>query len=355
MSLEVIDLNNELRWDRYERLLTNLQGGHPFYKRAFLETFFDNTEPSLLKAFVFKDRNGSPLIIMPFLHRKLKENHKRSIKYYDVISPYGYSGPYFREGMDRTILKEFWTTVDRWYQKNNVISEFIRFDVNFNHNHYSGTLVKSLEVVKGKLIDLELIWKNYKPSVRKNIKKAIRENLEVSIFYREIPNRVFEEFYAIYIQTMDRKSSNRMFYFSKQKLEQYFKQCEQNIAVAVVYNDEIAISVELVLLSETIVFSFLGGTNSEYFKLRPNNLLKHTIIEWACENKFSYYVLGGGHKNNDGIYKYKKAFFKNDIVTFYTGRKIVNNTVYYEYCLNTNDDLQEITEGFFPRYREGLV
>ena len=149
---------------------------------------------------------------------------------------------------------------------------------------------------------------------------------------------------------MDRKHADNMFYFSRKKLQQYLNDCAQNIAIAITYKEQTIISAEFLLLSETTIFSFLGGTAAEYFNLRPNNLLKHVIIEWAIANGFNCFVLGGGQKLNDGIYQYKRGFFKNDIVTFYTGRKIINDAVYAEHCVN-DENLNSISEGFFPRYR----
>ncbi len=153
---------------------------------------------------------------------------------------------------------------------------------------------------------------------------------------------------------MDRTKANSVFYFSKERLLQYLKDSEGNNAIVVVYKENIAISAELLLLSKTTVFSYLGGTKADFFNLRPNDLLKHTIIEWACANKYDYFVLGGGHKMNDGIFQYKKSFFKNDIVSFHTGRKIINKKIYKELCLKTHK-LRVISEGFFPQYRDELT
>ena len=44
------------------------------------------------------------------------------------------------------------------------------------------------------------------------------------------------------------------------------------------------------------IYSFLGGTNESYFNMRPNELLKLKVLEWARENDYTFYVLGGGKR-----------------------------------------------------------
>jgi len=105
------------------------------------------------------------------------------------------------------------------------------------------------------------------------------------------------------------------------------------------------------------VFAFLGGTNAEYFSHRPNDFLRVKVIEWAIQNNKKHYVLGGGIKDGDGLYKSKKSFFpKDDDVVFYTGRKIVNQPIYDELSLcisSTYASLgrEELNNQFFPFYR----
>ena len=71
-------------------------------------------------------------------------------------------------------IKEFWSCVDEWYKDNNVVTEFIRFNLFGNQEHYSGKIVMTLLNVKGKIIEKDNQWLLLKSNVRKNINKAIK-------------------------------------------------------------------------------------------------------------------------------------------------------------------------------------
>ncbi|MFK4998691.1 GNAT family N-acetyltransferase [Bacillus sp. N9] len=77
-----------------------------------------------------------------------------------------------------------------------------------------------------------------------------------------------------------------------------------------VLNEDKVVSTELVLYGSENCYSFLGGTDRNYFKLQPNTLLKYEVIKWAKEKGLKRFILGGGYGKDDGIYKYKKLCTK---------------------------------------------
>ena len=115
----------------------------------------------------------------------------------------------------------------------------------------------------------------------------------------------------------------------------------------------------MLLLSNDTVFSFLGGTDAEFFDARPNDFLKINVMNWARKMGYKYYLLGGGKTNNDGLYNYKKSFFPKDkSIVFFTGRKILDMDIYEKLVaiaqkenklsgIDTNDNSKD----FFPKYR----
>ena len=131
------------------------------------------------------------------------------------------------------------------------------------------------------------------------------------------------------------------------------------IVIAVTYFEDKPISTELIIVNENVMHSFLGGTISDYFNLRPNDFLKIEIIKWGLQNNMNYYALGGGRKDEDSLYQYKKGFFpKDEDVIFYTGRKIINNTLYQKLMSKLTEDKALIKNSikdinvYFPLYVE---
>lgn len=353
--LEVWPLKTQKELNTYSNLIDEFQQNNPFYKVELLD--IKNNHLSETYYFTFKKSNILKAV-MPFHLNKINTDNKRFDGYYDVSSPYGYSGPILKETMSTFEIEEFWYKIDIWYKKNNVISEFIRFSLNDNFIKYSGICVPSLQNVKGKIIGEKAQWNNYKPKVRNNYRKAEKENLRFSLYYKNtISKEIIEFFYEIYITTMQRNSATEHYFLPIKYFIELIQNNSANVAIAMVYKGVVSISTELILVSENMLYSYLGGTMAAYFHTRPNDYLKINVINWARENDFKYYILGGGRMDNDNLYKYKKAFFPKDPdVIYYTGRKIIDAFIYRELVkfknLNIHNDeiLSELTS-YFPVYR----
>jgi hypothetical protein len=89
----------------------------------------------------------------------------------------------------------------------------------------------------------------------------------------------------------------------------------------------------------------------EFNALRPNNLLKHRLIEILKDRQYRSYCLGGGKKVDDGIYTYKKTFSKDGSVDFCIATKVHHSSLYEDCC--------RLWEAQFPegkeRYRHILL
>ena len=353
--IDKLDLNNEQDSQIYSALLTTLTENHPYYTTKFIRTFGSNLKNGIVLKYE-NVKNGA-LILMPGYLRPI-EFGKIISGYYDFMSPYGYSGPIYNANVVDEDKTRFWKEVDKFYAERNVICEFIRFDLNENHLLYTGDIVPTLLNIKGKLIEKDEQWKKYEHKVRKNVKKAEKAELHSKIFFEKKESKQVEEFYEIYMHTLIRNDAKNDFYYS---LDQFKNFVENNNTCAIVltYKNTTVISAELILVSNSCIYSFLGGTLSNYFDLRPNDLLKHNIINWGRERGYKYFVLGGGYGADDGIFRYKKSFFPEDVVHYYTGRKVLNNSAYKELINYCNEErisrgLSEIgpEEGFFPLYRK---
>jgi len=310
----------------YNSLIAFFGNNNPYYCLELLnKSDFENFESEQLCYFHFSV-NEKLVIMMPFFKRNISSTNL-STNYYDIISPYGYSGPlYDSEVIPEEVLKEFWLSVDLWYKKENIVSEFLRFSLNENTAGYTGKLIPSLKNVKGKIIDHDQQWDQFKAKVRNNYRKAVQEDLKLKIYTKEnINQEVIDLFYDIYITTMQRNNAHTVYFYDKDYFNNFINKNPNSYAIALVYKDGKAISTELILIYQDTLYSFLGGTNADYFHTRPNDFLKIEVLNWGRKNNFDYYSLGGGRSDGDNLYKYKKTFFpKDEDVTFYTGRKIIN-------------------------------
>ena len=156
-----------------------------------------------------------------------------------------------------------------------------------------------------------------------------------------------ESFLQIYSSTMMRNQAKQSYYFE----DAFYREINTmtgHFAYFYVLLEEKRIASELVLMGPDAIYSFLGGTDDEYFSYRPNDYLKCCIIRWGIENGYKRFVLGGGYGADDGIFRYKKSFAPNGIIPFYTGQAIFDPKA-YDMLVGMRTDLQQ--EAFFPKYR----
>lgn len=347
LMLMAYSLSNDREIEQYRNFLKKFPN-YPLYNHELIS--FGRDENEELMYFILMD-NGHPLVLMPLYIRKIIFNDVDT-GYKDVCSPYGYSGPIFSKGWEKNMVNKFWDQMDEWYKKNKVVSEFIRFNIHENWKGYNGRIIPTLSNVRGEVLPEEKQWNNFKPKVRNNYRKSVSYGLKSKIYHKNINIEVIRQFHEIYTGTMERNQAGKQFFYGLDYLVNLINNNPSTCTIIIIYKDEIPISAELLLLSNTTINSFLGGTVEEYFYTRPNDFLKIEVLKWAREHSYHYYFLGGGRENNDSLYQYKKNFFPLDEdLIFYTGRKIidlaeynklVNNNPYCKGCLHGN---------YFPLYR----
>lgn len=320
---------------------------NPFMKKEL----FPMTHDEKFGYATLHDRNNTLLVLFPFIYRKIYSENK-DVGYYDITSPYGFGGPIIYDGIEEKSMKQFWGQLDKWYIKNNVVSEFVRFNFRQNILGFSGSIVPTLKMVHGNILPEEELWKNFKPKVRNNVRKGLAYGLKARIYHGNIPESAIGEFVYIYDKTMRRHSAEMRYLQEKDYFRKFIHNNPQSCCVVCVYFENKVVSTELLLLSKNAIYSYLGGSDEAYFFTRPNDFLKWEVMKWGQKNGFTEYHLGGGKEENDSLYKYKKRFFPHDKDrTFFTGRKIILPDVYQSLVDSNPHCEKEKSTNFFPLYR----
>lgn len=342
--IKEISIENEQEWDRVVRSFSNydvfyLSG----YSKAFMKEAPKNGQPILLLY-----ENGLDKAINVVLRRDVALDEKFVGKidqgqFFDLITPYGYGG-FWGEISDWDKLNHEYT---EYCMEKHYICEFVRFELFTDyHCHYDGEIeTRTHNVVRSLEMPLDEMWMDFKQKVRKNVKKANSFNLNCII---ENTNDHLDDFLRIYYSTMDRTAAEGEYYFSKQFYEDMSKMSDNVMFFYVVHEGKI-ISTELVIYGTENAYSYLGGTDRDYFDVRPNDYLKYEIIKWAKAKGLKNFVLGGGYGADDGIFQYKLCLAPHGEYDFYIGRKIFDKEKY--------DRLTKLRQGetlnnkYFPIYR----
>lgn len=313
------------------------------YANAFMKENKKNGEPILL---VYE--NGQDKAINVVFRRDVSFDEKlrglvSPASYYDLITPYGYGG--FIGSI--TDWNELNWCYNSYCKENSYVCEFVRFELfSEYYRYYDGeTETRTHNVVRDLEMSLDEIWMDFKAKVRKNVKKANSNNLKIII---EPDGDYLKDFLRIYYATMDRSDAENEFYFSEEFYRNLSRLKDNVMYFHVVYEGKI-ISTELVMYDAENCYSYLGGTDREYFDLRPNDFLKYEIIRWAKDKGLKNFVLGGGYGADDGIFNYKQSLAPNGVVDFYIGRKIFDKVAYEKLVALRKGDT--LNEKFFPLYR----
>lgn len=338
--------------DIWERWPAREVFAHPNYLRLF------ETEREKPACALFTSNDAT--VIYPFFRRKIDADFSPDFTNMgptvsglcDLSSPYGYGGAVLTAGVNEAAVeKEFWTHFDAWCAQAKVVSEFVRFSL-FSESllGFPGEIEERQEnIVRSLETSADDLWMDFDHKVRKNVKKAQRSGVTIEVDY---DGRGFEDFYRIYLQTMERRSASAGYYFR----EQFFREIHMSLIGQFVYfharHDGEVVSTELVLVSEQNVYSFLGGTSESAFDKRPNDLLKYEAMLWATKQGKKNFVLGGGYAPGDGIFRYKRAFAPDGSVPFRVGRRILNHPVYDALVRGRlSGNSTNVPEGYFPAYR----
>lgn len=343
--LSVITIEEPDKWDSIVKGFNNYDVN---YLSQYSKAFGENGEGDPLLIYYENDSTKAMNVVMKrdialgeHFEDKLQPN-----KWFDLSTPYGYGG-FWIEGKDYESLDEEY---EQYCKNNGFVSEFVRFHLFENYKDiFNGTVESHTNnVVRSLDLDIDDMLMDFEHKVRKNLKKANKAGLEIEI--DESGERI-EEFLDIYYGTMDRTDAKANFFFPQSFFKTINEMINNFVYIHVIYEDTV-ISTELVLFGTENCYSFLGGTKSDYFNLRPNDFLKFEIIKWAKAKGLKRFILGGGYGEDDGIFRYKKSFSPNGIHKFYVGKRIFNRDKYDELIKIRNSDLSfDKDTKYFPQYR----
>lgn len=340
-------------------------GREPFAHPAYVELFAVDGASAQCAV---SDAEGASTML-PFLIRPVRaDDWEPTPPVVDAISPYGYGGPYGPPGADISAL---WAGLARWMGDHGVVSFFGRLalgDAGAPRLPAGASIVSDSEnVVVDLRRDAEEQWRSYDHKVRKNVNKARRSNLQVEV---RSSFTDLGEFTRLYRSTMDRRQAADWYYFDSTFFESIVRDLDECYLAAEVRDDTAAlVSAELVLSSDRYLYSFLGGTRHESFDQRPNDLLKHAVIEYGRASGHLGYVLGGGQSPDDGIFRYKRSFDRTGCVPFrrltmigdeHAYRALVADRLGATLGVGVGVDAEAEAEArldpsFFPLYRAPLV
>ncbi len=282
------------------------------------------------------------IALSPKLKDKLPLN-----TYFDFSTPYGYGG-WLLEG-ELTQKQELFSEYEQFCVSNGIISEFVRFHPVLENAGSAEEFYDITPLGNTVCLDIsteEIIWANISSKNRNIIRKA--EKLGVEIF-QSSSAEIYDRFIEIYNRTMDRDNAEKYYYFSKDFYDSIRLDLADNSQIFYAVQDGKIIAASIIFNDNNRLNYHLSGSLFEYRSFAPTNLLLYKAALWGCANGCKTFHLGGGvGSGEDGLFKFKKSFYRGDALPrFCIGKKIF---IHEQYNLLVNM-LPPTDSQFFPKYR----
>ena len=108
------------------------------------------------------------------------------VQYYDIVTPYGYGGPFVAEAKDRpALIAEYREAFSRYCEENRIICEFVRYHpILKNYEDFGGVYTNtfSRHTVGTNLKDFDdPVQSEFSKSARKEVRKAEKADVHCTV------------------------------------------------------------------------------------------------------------------------------------------------------------------------------
>ena len=196
-----------------------------------------------------------------------------------------------------------------------------------------------------------VIWNNLIPENRTAIRKAIKNGVKVK---HGKGISLLDKFTEIYNNSMDHNKAEDYYYFEMDFYKSIHKDLHDNYEMFYAEYEGEIIAMSIVLFVNNRMHYHLSGAKYEFRPLAPTNLLLYEAARWGSKQGFKSFHLGGGlGSDEDGLFKFKKAFNRNSGNQFSIGKQIIIPEMYeklVEFRKREDNSFNE-NSSYFPLYR----
>lgn len=324
-----------------------------YFTPEYHKIWENNTDDGIAKIIVFKDENLGE-VYYPFMMRPCSAfaGSEEYTNVYEAISNYGYGGPVLKSVKKKNInkiIKVFRNEVENEFKKANIITELTRFHSLIKNydcfkNNDSIELMRDKSTIYMNLQNEDEVLNNMSVSTRNQVRQSFENNLTIK-FIKSPNNKEVKQFYNIYSENMKAVDASEYYFFNLDFFKDTFNFLEDNAELAFVYHKDELVSASIFMFYNKYVHYHLSGAKRKALDLRVNNFLLYKTAKRFAKKGYKYFHLGGGLKDNDGLFNFKKGFAPNNIAEFYIGRKIHNKELYKE-IYDKRRKFMDIPEGF---------
>jgi hypothetical protein len=270
------------------------------------------------------ETSGGP-ILYPFALREISRIANADLgPWRDITGLYGRNG--IACGVSASgDIGAFHEELRAWALSQNVLCGFDRYHPVIANDMWASPWTTVSDIGGFVAVDLrppvDEIRAAFKGSVRTDARKAERNGVRC---YLSEDRAHVTRFAEIYRETMVSRDAAAFYLFD----EEYFRTLAHHLGRSALFfvaelNGEI-VSSDLVLQDGVYAHYFLSGTMRSALPTGANLALKVAAIEELRRRGAHWFLLGGGHTPNDGLFSYKKAFAPNGVLPSRIGGTVWN-------------------------------
>lgn len=333
----------------WQQAWAQVADGNIFYHPAYLEQVAEPGEVPCCAAYT--STSGEQLLY-PFLRRRIYTDncgHPVEPGSWDIYTPLLYGGPLAPHMCDSSVAK-FWPTFQQWARRAGIVSEFIRMSPLAAHRlPYPGTLRQQAPHIVRDLTaaSAEELLQDMHPTMRRGRRKAQAAGLTISV---DETGQWLDSFLRIHHETMARTGAADRFYMRRETMESLQEAFPGRLVYIYALYEHRPVAVELIVLSDTGGYFFLGGTETAALALGGSVLVHVEAIRWAWQRGLKWYVLTGGVHNtaDDSLLRFKKKLAPRGSRDYLTAQQVFD-TERYEQLICCPPEASDAD--FFPTYR----
>jgi hypothetical protein len=326
----ILNINESARWDELLNALP-AEECDPMMGAAWYRHFGEHGYGEAMCAVAV---DGEKIALYPFLKNSINAlGYRLDREYFDIQGAPGYNG-IATNSDDPGFLDKYREEFAAWCREQNIVAEFSRCNpVTLNHVRFQKADI--CEVNRNIVVDLQGDFSgDYDRSVRKNIRKAEREGLTVSMVSgMGAGEETIANLAEIYSQTMARNEADEEYLYRPSFFREVINKMKGQLRIYFTMLSSKPVAAELVVAGGNTAYSWLGGTLSDFYPMRPNDILKDFIIRDLASERLKWFCLGGGLIPADGIFRYKRTFAIHGERPFYIMKKVHLPEI-YEVILN---------------------
>jgi Acetyltransferase (GNAT) domain len=358
MDISIIDVSNQLWLETLSEIRHDVYHLPQYFS---LEASRTKTIPEACLI-----REEEKVFFAPYLLRKCNESISDKIQIadvFDVVSPYGYPGILVNEAAisNPDFLEKAIIYLKKKLQEKGICSAFFRLHPIINEN-ITAYLSEDIFTPNGQTVSIDLtlseseLWAHTRKGHQSTINKCKRLGFTARVVdFADY----YDEFIAIYEETMNRVQANESYYFD----DKYFRgllDLKEKLHLCIVEFEEQMICASLFFESCGIIQAHLGGTKDDFIRQSPFNLLLHHMRLWGRERGNEYLHIGGGigGSTEDSLFTFKSGFSRqrHDFLTL----RLITDTEKYMHLVESrakdlNTEAEELLKSnFFPAYRSSV-